>query len=68
MALYNLDLFGGCEANLNWHKVLETLHLLEWFLTYQPVAPFLPTMFMRTSLNNSMEAPSGLAPVMLPNI
>jgi len=31
MALYNLDLFGGCEANLNWHKLPDTLCLPEWF-------------------------------------
>jgi len=31
MALYDLDLFGGSESNLNWSKVPDNLRLAEWF-------------------------------------
>jgi len=31
MALFDLDLFGGSEANLNWSKLPDNLHLNEWF-------------------------------------
>jgi len=31
MALFNLDLFGGSEANLNWSKLPDNLRLSEWF-------------------------------------
>jgi len=31
MALYDLDLFGGCEANLNWSKAPDSIRLSEWF-------------------------------------
>jgi len=27
----NLDLFGGCESNLNWHCLPDHLQLREWF-------------------------------------
>jgi len=31
MALYDLDLFGGSESNLNWSKLPDNLQLAEWF-------------------------------------
>jgi len=31
MALYDLDVFGGSEANLNWSKLPENIRLSEWF-------------------------------------
>jgi len=31
MALFDLDLFGGSEANLNWSKLPDNLCLNEWF-------------------------------------
>jgi len=31
MTLHNLDLFGGCEANLNWSKLPDNICLSEWF-------------------------------------
>jgi len=31
MALYDLDLFGGSESNLNWNKLPDNLRLSEWF-------------------------------------
>jgi len=31
MALHDIDLFGGCEANLNWSQSSESMHLQEWF-------------------------------------
>jgi len=31
MALYDLDLFGGSESNLNWSKLPDNLRLAEWF-------------------------------------
>jgi len=31
LASYNLDLFGGCEANLNWHGLPHHLQIKEWF-------------------------------------
>jgi len=30
-ALHNLDIFGSCEANLNWSKLWDNLCLIEWF-------------------------------------
>jgi len=30
MALYDLNLFGGSESNLNWYKLLNTSRLSEW--------------------------------------
>jgi len=31
MALYDIDLFGGSKANLNWTKLPEMVRLREWF-------------------------------------
>jgi len=31
MALYDLDLFGGCEANINWSRAPDAMRLHEWF-------------------------------------
>jgi len=31
MALHDIDLFGGCEANLNWSRAPDSMRLLEWF-------------------------------------
>jgi len=31
MALYDIDLFGGSEANLNWSKLPDQMRLPEWF-------------------------------------
>ncbi len=31
IASHNLDLFGGCESNLNWHLLPEHIQLKEWF-------------------------------------
>jgi len=31
IASHNLDLFGGCESNLNWYTLLDQLQLKEWF-------------------------------------
>jgi len=31
MALYDLDVFSGSEANLNWSKLLDNIHPSEWF-------------------------------------
>jgi len=31
MALHDIDLFGGCEANLNWSKSPDSMRLQEWF-------------------------------------
>jgi len=31
MALHDIDLFGGCEANLNWSKAPDSMQLQEWF-------------------------------------
>jgi len=31
MALHDIDLFGGCEANINWSRSSEAMRLQEWF-------------------------------------
>jgi len=31
IASHNLDLFGGCESNLNWHSLPDQSQLKEWF-------------------------------------
>jgi len=31
MALHDIDLFGSCEANLNWSRSSESMRLQEWF-------------------------------------
>jgi len=31
MALFDIDLFGGSKANLNWSKLPDQMHLQEWF-------------------------------------
>ncbi len=31
IASHNLDLFGGCESNVNWHALPEQSQLKEWF-------------------------------------
>jgi len=31
MVLYDIDLFGGSKANLNWSKLPDLMHLQEWF-------------------------------------
>jgi len=31
MALYDLDIFGGCESNFNWSKAPDSMRLQEWF-------------------------------------
>jgi len=31
MALYDLDLFGRCEANINWSRTPDAMRLHKWF-------------------------------------
>jgi len=31
MALYDINLFGGSKANLNWTKLPDMVQLMEWF-------------------------------------
>jgi len=33
IASFDIDIFGGCESNLNWYHLLESMQLKEWFCT-----------------------------------
>jgi len=39
---HNLDLFGGCKANLNWCNLLDHIQLKKWFHTTDSCHTFSP--------------------------
>jgi len=49
MALYNIDLFGGSKANLNWSKLPDNVQLPNGLGMSLPVGHLLPTTQQRTS-------------------
>jgi len=57
---HNLDLFGGCKANLNWCNLLDHIQLKNGFTWQTPAIPSPPIIFMRLSEVFNLVAHYGL--------
>jgi len=66
LASYNLNVFGSCKANLNWYGLPDHLQLKEWFRMAVKLSRLITVM--KTVVNTSLAACSGLLPDMLLSI
>jgi len=63
---FNVDIFGGCESNLNWKHMQPADCLYKWFCSHNPLHAILATTSMMTLANNNMVAPYFWEMVRLP--